>query len=124
MTGRSDVNAEAPGELRIRASGPADQVALARLAQLDGARLPVGDHLLAEEDGALRAALALEGGSVLADPFHRTADIVAMLELRAAGLKPAAGRRPGRVADRARRLLRRSRMASRPSRQAAASTAS
>jgi hypothetical protein len=98
-----------PGELRIRRSGPADRTALAHLAQLDGAPPPAGDHLLAEEDGALRAALPLDGTPVLADPFHRTADIVAMLELRAAGLTPPAhGPRARGVPEPARRLLRRS----------------
>lgn len=97
---------DSPGELRIRLSGPGDRAALARLAQVDGAPPPVGHHLLAEEDGVLRAALPLGGARVLADPFHRTAEIVAILEVRAAGLEPV--RRPApRPARRApRRSLR------------------
>lgn len=74
-------------ELRIRLSLPTDQPALARLAELDSAPPPVGDYLLAEEAGGLRAALPLDGGGPpLADPFHRTAELLMLLELRALGL--------------------------------------
>lgn len=73
-------------ELTLRRSSARDLTALARLAELDSAAPPVGDYLLAEEDGRLRAALPLDGGPVIADPFHRTSDLVAALELRAARL--------------------------------------
>jgi hypothetical protein len=39
--------------------------------------------LLAEVDGQLLAALALSDGSVVADPFHRTADLIELLRARA-----------------------------------------
>lgn len=74
--------------LVIRASTARDGAALARLAELDSAPPPAGLYLLAEENGGVRAALPLEGGRIIADPFHRTADLVAMLELRAARLRP------------------------------------
>lgn len=78
--------------LSIRRSTLGDREALATLAQLDGARSPEGgDYLLAEEDGVLRAARPLVGGRAIADPFHPTADLVAMLELRAARMVPGGG---------------------------------
>jgi hypothetical protein len=92
----------------IRRSTGADGEALARLAQLDGAAPPRGDYLLAEEDGTLRAAVSLAGGRPVADPFHRTADLLAMLELRLASLDglraPATSRRGLRLPNLRRRL--------------------
>ena len=78
----------------IRRTNPDDAAALARLAALDS-KLPIeGDALVAEVDGELRAAVSLTGDTSMADPFHHTADIVAMLEMRAAQLAtPALPRR-------------------------------
>lgn len=70
--------------ITIRPAGPTDRPALRRLAALDSASPPTGQVLLAEAGGELRAALPLGGGRPIADPFHRTADLVALLELRAA----------------------------------------
>ncbi len=42
--------------------------------------------LLAEVGDDLRAALSLSGGTVLADPFHPTAELVRLLYARAAEL--------------------------------------
>jgi hypothetical protein len=42
--------------------------------------------LVAAVAGEPRAALPLNGGPVLADPFHRTAELVSLLEMRAAQL--------------------------------------
>jgi hypothetical protein len=75
--------------LLIRPATAADHAALVRLAQLDSRRLPAGPHLLAELDGRPVAALARAGGAVVADPFTRTADIVALLRERAAQLDRA-----------------------------------
>ena len=77
------------GDLRIRRSRHEDLPALRRLAQLDSACYPAGEHLVAEEGGELRAALPLAGGRPIADPFHPTADLVAMLALRAQRLHAA-----------------------------------
>jgi hypothetical protein len=41
---------------------------------------------VAEVDGRLRAALPLDGGSPLADPFHRGSDLIELLRLRAGQL--------------------------------------
>jgi hypothetical protein len=67
----------------LRFGGPDDARQLARLAALDSARpldLPV---LLAEVNGQLLAALALSDGSVVADPFHPTEDLIELLRARA-----------------------------------------
>jgi hypothetical protein len=74
--------------------------AVARLAQLDSAGKPPREPLLvAEVDGQPRAALSLSDGTVVADPFHRTAGLVALLRMRAelnGGAKRARRRRAGR----------------------------
>jgi hypothetical protein len=61
-----------------------------RLAALDEQPVPIGGVLVAElEGGELVAALPLDGGNALADPFTPTEDIVALLELRARQLREA-----------------------------------
>jgi hypothetical protein len=67
----------------LRFGSPADAKALARLAELDSSAPPAQPVLLAEVDGQLLAALALSDGSVVADPFHRTADVIDLLRARA-----------------------------------------
>src|SRR4051794_6125582 len=81
-------------EVVIRRAFPEDVPALARLAALDSRR-PIGTRaLIAEHEGRPVAALSLEDGAVVADPFHPTADLVALLRLRAhALLQPARPRR-------------------------------
>src|SRR5215217_6875017 len=69
----------------IRAARGSDGPALERLAELDSARVPEGELLVAESGGRLVAALAPASGRRIADPFRRTADVVALLELRAGG---------------------------------------
>ena len=64
-----------------------DAPALARLAALDSTRVPTGPMLLALVDGELRAAVPLAGGRAVADPWHPTADLVGLLEMRAARLR-------------------------------------
>jgi hypothetical protein len=90
-------------ELTIRMAVSSDAPALSRLAQLDSAPPPEPvPMLVAEVSGELRAALPLDGGRAIADPFQRTAELVAMLLERARPLEPSAPRR----AARRRRLLR------------------
>jgi hypothetical protein len=72
-----------PHGVTIRPATSADYDALARLAQLDSRPMPTGHVLLAEVDGEPRAALALGGGEPVADPFHPTAALTSLLELRA-----------------------------------------
>jgi hypothetical protein len=79
----------------IRPDRPEDAGALARLAALDSARVPAGPLLVAEVAGELRAAISLADGRSIADPFQRTASLVALLAMRAAQLRaePVGGRR-------------------------------
>src|SRR4051794_38725808 len=73
----------------IRHSVDEDVRVLAGLAALDSRPELTGPALLAEVDGVARAALDLHDGSVAADPFARTADLVELLRLRARGLAAA-----------------------------------
>jgi hypothetical protein len=74
---------ERPGQpVTIRVPAPDDDEALRRLAELDSARSLPGRVLLAEQDGEPVAAISLETGSVVADPFRPTADSARMLRLR------------------------------------------
>ena len=53
------------------------------LAALDDGRAPKGPALLAYVGGELRAAVGLVDGRAVADPFHRTAEIVEILKFQA-----------------------------------------
>lgn len=65
--------------ITIRRSTTGDADAVARIAALDSGRVPEGDAMLAFVGGELRAVLPLDGGRPLADPFHRTAELVELL---------------------------------------------
>src|SRR5438270_757553 len=68
--------------ISIRLATPDDASALRRLAALDSAEVPSGPVLLAEREGRLHAALALNGSrrtAALADPFVRSAALVELL---------------------------------------------
>ena len=67
----------------LRYATAADATRLEHLAELDSAMVPAGPVLVAEVDGRLRAALPLEGGEAIADPFHRGAELIDLLRLRA-----------------------------------------
>jgi hypothetical protein len=56
-----------------------DRRELDRLAALDSAEPLQGDVLLGRVDGELRAALSRADGRVVADPFTRSTDVVALL---------------------------------------------
>jgi hypothetical protein len=73
----------------IRTARGSDGVQLRRLAQLDSARVPAGELLVAESDGAVVAAHAPASGATIADPFRRTADVVELLVMRGAMLRTA-----------------------------------
>jgi hypothetical protein len=83
-----------PDRVTVRASMAADAARLRELAALDSRRPLAGELLVAEVDGALVAAISLEGDGAIGDPFRPTADVVNLLELRAAQIaRPAAGAR-------------------------------
>ena len=91
--------------ITIRPSYADDHVTLVRLAALDSAPgVPAGPLLVAEIDGVIRAALSLSDGSAIADPFHRTADVVELLRVHAAARGPRSRRHVPRYTLRSRRL--------------------
>ena len=63
----------------IRTATEADAGTLERIAVLNDAEPLTGPVLLAEVNGVARAAVALDDGSVVADPFFRTAALVTLL---------------------------------------------
>jgi len=85
----------------VRRAGDRDAQALRDLAQLNGVRPLVGEILVAEVAGELRAARTLGDGRALGDPFRRTVDICELLEVPARHLN-GTGVRPAR---RLRRLV-------------------
>jgi hypothetical protein len=76
--------------LTIRPARQDDMVALHRLAVLDSASPPTGDMLVAEVDGELWAALDLDDGRAIADPFRPSGELVGLLRFRAARTATAA----------------------------------
>jgi hypothetical protein len=80
----------------IRDATGDDHRALERLAQLDSTRAPHGPVVLAEVDGELRAAYALDERRVIADPFHRTVEVIDILMLRANHIDGGTSGKPGR----------------------------
>ena len=73
---------EHSGSIVIRAAGPEDGEAMRRLAQCDCRAIPDGELLIALVGNQARAAISLAGGETIADPFHRTDELVRMLALR------------------------------------------
>lgn len=71
----------------IRLATPEDAPALARLEELDSKPLGDGAALVAEIGGRAVAALAVESGQRIADPFLFTADILRLLDVRAGQLR-------------------------------------
>jgi len=72
----------------IRPATNADARALRRLAELDSAPELAGEVLLAERAGEVVAAIAIESGATIADPFQRTAPITVMLVVQRRDLIP------------------------------------
>jgi hypothetical protein len=75
--------------LTLRFAVPADADALDALAQLDSRRAPRGAVLVAEVGGDLWAAISLDDGHAVADPFRPTGELVALLVERARQLRRA-----------------------------------
>jgi hypothetical protein len=106
---------KAQDNMTIRRAGPADGESLVRLAGLDSKRLPTGTFLIAEVDGKEWAAVELESGEVLADPFRPTANVAELLRMRAARIRelesPVQVRKQGLAAAAARLVPSRRRRA-------------
>jgi hypothetical protein len=84
--------------LMIRRATVDDAPALWRLAALDSAPALEGEALLALDGGEPVAALDLDDGRVVANPFRPTEGTVALLRLRAQHLAAPAPRRRRRPA--------------------------
>jgi hypothetical protein len=69
--------------LTIRHANAADEADVARLAALDSSRVPSGELLVAQLDGNLVAALSVDTGAAIADPFEHTAAIVDSMRVQA-----------------------------------------
>ena len=74
----------------IRTASERDAQRLHRLAVLDSAADLHGPAIIAEREGRLIAAMPLDGGRAIADPFEPSADVVRLLELRRTQLEEAA----------------------------------
>ena len=87
--------------LVLRPATPVDAEDLRRLAALDSAEPLAGDVLVAYAAGDIRAAVAVDSGRAVADPFYPSAELVELLRSASAGdPKP---RRPRRRTVRFRR---------------------
>ena len=71
----------------IRTATERDADALRRLAALDSRRVPEGRVLIGEIGGVPAAALSVDTGEVVADPFRGTARLVTSMRLRADGMR-------------------------------------
>ena len=88
--------------ITIRPAYADDRAALSRLATIDSSAVPAKPLLLAEVDDELRAALSLADGSVIADPFFPTLDLLELLRTHAALSADHGSRRRHRPARRLR----------------------
>jgi hypothetical protein len=85
----------------LRTARAGDDAALLRLAALESARPLAGPALVAEENGAVVAALCLATGRAVADPFVPSLHLVELLR------RHAARRHAAPAAPRGRRLTAR-----------------
>ena len=75
--------------ITIRRAHPEESGVL-RIAALDSARVPVAPLLVAEVDGQVRAAMSLDDGKTIADPFYSTHDLLLLLRAHAAATRRTA----------------------------------
>ena len=85
-----------PVDILIRDSGPEDALALMQLAELDSHAPPAGRVLVAEAAGKIRAAIAVDDDTLIADPFVATSSLEDLLRLRVMQIREAARRDRGR----------------------------
>jgi hypothetical protein len=76
----------------VRLAARGDQSSLERLAELDSALPPSGPTIVAEFAGELVAALSLDDGRAIADPFRHTGEVVHELRCQAAELSRSRSR--------------------------------
>jgi hypothetical protein len=75
-------NSVSQHSITIRTIHDGDEPVLRRLAQLDSGRVPSAPALGAEIDGRLIAAISIDSGELVADPFARSAEASDLLRLR------------------------------------------
>ena len=98
-------------DVSIRWAVQADAPAIARLAALEERPRPIGPLLIAQSQGEVVAALPVDGGEPLADPFRPSTDTLELLAFRARQLRAPEesaswARVVGRLAPRLRRVQR------------------
>jgi len=71
----------------IRTPYRGERRSIEQLALLDDRRLPAGDLLVAEVDGELWAAVVIDTGDGVADPFRTSGDVLEALRATAARLR-------------------------------------
>jgi hypothetical protein len=71
----------------IRRASAADASAIARLAALDSASPPTGEMLLAEVGNEVWAAVEIDSGMAIADPFRPSGDLVELLHFRTTAMR-------------------------------------
>jgi hypothetical protein len=86
MTGNHNNSPDTAG-VTIRRLHAEDLPTVRRLAGLDSREQPQFPLLGAEVEGTLLAVISLANGESVADPFSRTQELRALLELRAAQLR-------------------------------------
>ena len=78
-----------PESITIRPLREDDLPAVELLAELEDRPMPPGPLLLAEVEGTVEAAIGLEDGETVANPFSESAGAVSLLQVRAAQLRVA-----------------------------------
>src|SRR5918911_4153283 len=83
-----EVRRSAFAPVTVRWEAPDDHDAVHELEELSGAPILQGTLLVAEQAERIVAAIALESGRLVADPFVPTADVQALLAFRAEQVRP------------------------------------
>jgi hypothetical protein len=78
-----------PESIMIRPLREDDVSAVELLAELQERPVPPGPLLLAEVEGTIEAAIGLESGETVANPFSESGAAVSLLHVRAAQLRAA-----------------------------------
>jgi hypothetical protein len=86
LTARKQLPVDA-SPLTIRYAAPDDATTLDRLAELDSSRAPRGTVLVAEINDEMWAALSLDDGHAVSDPWHPSAEALWMLIERSRQLR-------------------------------------
>jgi hypothetical protein len=69
--------------ITIRHSAEDDRALVLELSELDGRPAPTGNLLLAEVGGKLWAAVGIDDGAAVSDPFEPAGEVEWLLQMRA-----------------------------------------